>query len=265
MDLFNKEFKVLDHGFVRVVDTMGDDSSIVMAARVSYGKGTKKSSGESALINYLYRNDHTSPFEMAKITFHIKAPIFIARQWLRHRTANVNEYSARYSEMEDVFYLPDADVISGNDQFNKQARGKELDKQTVLNAREIIDRQNKESYKEYRKLIDSGIARELARTVLNVNVYTEFYWSIDLNNLLKFLKLRSSDHAQYEIRVYAQIIESILEEWVPATHKAYTNNKIVSLGKKGIDILNSRLAGDDEITMTSKTELQDLKRIFPLI
>lgn len=214
------EYKCLDHGFVRLVDWMGDDTSIVQAARVSYGKGTKSVSEDTALIRYLMRNMHTSPFEMVEFKFHVKLPIFVARQWIRHRTANVNEYSGRYSEMPDEFYLPQPDQIRSQSSTNKQGRSSE----TIPQANEIISRMQKTQqilHDEYSDFLDMGLARELARINLPLSNYTEWYWKIDLHNLFHFLRLRLDSHAQYEIRVYADAIAKIIKQIVPIAYQAF--------------------------------------------
>ncbi|USO00827.1 MAG: FAD-dependent thymidylate synthase [Alphaproteobacteria bacterium] len=265
--LLGKEIPVLNKGFVRIIDYMGDDAAIVQAARISYGKGTKTPSNDQSLINYLLRNEHTSVFEMCEIKLHIKAPIFVARQWLRHRTANVNEYSARYSEMDNDFYVPDLKHITGQDSNNKQARGKELDHDVVLQAYNTIDTMNKESFAAYTQLIENGIAREIARGVLTTNLYTQFYWKIDLNNLLRFLKLRTSSHAQFEIREYALKIENILKSWVPFTYRAYTNYNKLSLSQDGIKVIKSLINKKDisiEDTNMSKNEWNILMNQFEI-
>lgn len=206
-----EEHKVLDHGFIRVVDYMGSDSAIVQAARVSYGKGTKQISQDEALIKYLMRHHHTTPFEMCEIKFHVKLPIFVARQWIRHRTANVNEYSARYSILDNEFYTPKPEQVAKQSDNNKQGSGEAFDPDT---SKEIIDSLINDSnlvYSHYEKFIEQGLAREIARTNLMLNYYTQFYWKIDLHNLLHFLKLRADKHAQYEIRVYAEVMLDIIK------------------------------------------------------
>jgi thymidylate synthase (FAD) len=213
-------FPVLDHGFVRVVDVMGDDSSIVQAARVSYGAGTKKVSEDRALIWYLMRNEHMSPFEMCEIKLHVKLPLFVARQWLRHRTANVNEYSARYSVMGKDFYVPAEGDVSAQSKNNKQGRESEL-MECAEEVRGIIRASSEGAYATYEGLLEKGVAREIARIVLPVNFYTEFYWKIDLRNLLHFVKLRADEHAQLEIRRYADVIVDVVKAWVPATYDAF--------------------------------------------
>ncbi len=238
-EILYQPFEVLDHGFVRVVDYMGTDASVVQSARVSYGSGTKKVSTDNALINYLMAHRHTTPFEMCEIKFHIKLPIFVARQWIRHRTASVNEYSARYSIMEDEFYIPKAQHLASQSKINHQGR----DETRVLNSEEqkmvlnILKKDSENSYQNYLKMINQtasgdvldeskdGLARELARMNLPLNCYTQWYWKIDLHNLLHFIRLRIHPHAQYEIRVYAEIMLDIVKKWVPASYNAFVKNQ----------------------------------------
>lgn len=221
-DNLNKEIKCLDHGFVRLVDVMGDDAAIVQAARVSYGKGTKSVNEDRSLIRYLMRHKHTSPFEMVEFKFHVKLPIFIARQWIRHRTANVNEYSGRYSEMKDEFYLPNPSQMRTQSLVNKQGRSDEvLDSSTIDNILEVFDSRNKQSFSEYSQMLDQGLAREIARINLPLSNYTEWYWKIDLHNLFHFLRLRIDSHAQYEIRVYGEAIAEIVKSIVPLAWEAF--------------------------------------------
>jgi thymidylate synthase (FAD) len=231
-------FNMLDHGFVRVVDYMGNDDSVVQAARVSYGAGTKKVNADRALINYLIAHRHTTPFEMCEIKFHIKLPIFVARQWIRHRTASVNEYSARYSIMEDEFYIPRGEHLSAQSKVNHQGR----DENRILNIQEqkkvleILKHDSANSYQHYLEMINQdangnvidndneGLARELARMNLPLNCYTQWYWKIDLHNLLHFLHLRADSHAQYEIRVYAEVMLDLVKKWVPHSYDAFIKN-----------------------------------------
>jgi thymidylate synthase (FAD) len=203
---------------------MGDDSSIVQAARVSYGKGTKQSKQDAGLIDYLMRNDHTSPFEMCEIKLHIKMPLFVARQWLRHRTASVNEYSARYSVLHDEFYVPNISRICAQSQSNKQASGEALPPQTAKEIISTIKSVSKLAHDKYKELINLGLAREIARNIIPLNTYTELYWKIDLHNLLRFIKLRNSSHAQYEIRVYAERIQELLKFWVPLVYESFVRH-----------------------------------------
>jgi len=252
-------FEVLDHGFVRVVDYMGNDSSVVQAARVSYGAGTKKVNADKALINYLLAHRHTTPFEMCEIKFHIKLPIFVARQWIRHRTASVNEYSARYSIMEDEFYIPHPQHLAAQSKINHQGR----DESRVLNAEEqkrvlqILKEDAKKSYDHYLEMINQnvdgtpidaekdGLARELARMNLPLNCYTQWYWKIDMHNLLHFLKLRADSHAQYEIRVYAEIMLDLVKKWVPHCYEAFMKNQKTGKNLSGpaLEIIRTMLKG----------------------
>ena len=221
-ELLDKEFKVLDHGFVRLVDYMGSDESIVQAARVSYGKGTKKVSEDRGLIRYLMRHKHTTPFEMVEFKFHVKLPIFIARQWIRHRTANVNELSGRYSVMKEEFYLPEPDDIRYQSTVNKQGRADEEVpdelKQEILNY--LKDSQEK-AFSKYSSYVDDGLARELARINLPLALYTEWYWKIDLHNLFHFLRLRMDPHAQKEIQDYAIIMGDMVKTVCPIAYEAF--------------------------------------------
>lgn len=221
-ELIGKEFKCLDKGFIRLIDVMGDDSSIVQAARVSYGTGTKKVHEDRGLIRYLLRHLHTTPFEMVEFKFHVKLPIFVARQWIRHRTANVNEYSGRYSEMKDEFYVPSLDQIRPQSIVNKQGRGEEAFPQEQAEA--IAERMRTTQdglYDEYQDLLGENLAREIARINLPVSNYTEWYWKVDLHNLFHFLKLRIDPHAQYEIRVYGEAMAGIVRQIVPVAYEAF--------------------------------------------
>jgi len=215
--------KVLDHGFVRVVDKMGADSSIVQAARISYGEGTKHTSQDRSLIRYLMRHKHTSPFEMCEIKLHIKMPIFVARQWIRHRTANINEYSARYSLMPDEFYIPEEKDIAHQSVDNKQGRGDALSHADARQVKKLIEDQSKAAYAAYENMLEKGVARELARVVLPQNIYTQFYWKCDLHNLLHLIALRSHSTAQFEVREYSNAIEEIVKEWMPITYEAFVD------------------------------------------
>lgn len=237
-EVLYKPFSALDHGFVRVIDYMGNDSSIVQAARVSYGKGTKKVSEDRALIRYLLRHKHTTPFEMCEIKLHVKLPMFVARQWIRHRTANVNEYSARYSVLDKEFYIPKTEHLAAQSKTNNQGRGQTVDVQQAERIQDILTGLSEEAYDKYEYFLNennqhndhSGIARELARMSLPVNFYTQWYWKIDLHNLLHFIRLRADHHAQYEIRVYADILAEIVSKWVPHAYEAfcdYSQNSVV--------------------------------------
>jgi len=237
----NKKYNCLDKGFVRLVDYMGDDGAIVQAARVSYGKGTKSVNMDRELIRYLMRHRHTSPFEMVEFKFHVKLPIFVARQWIRHRTANVNEYSGRYSEMKNEFYLPELDQLRHQSEMNRQARGsKHLHKKDAKTILKKLEKTQQLLFDEYEYFLAKDLARELSRINLPLSTYTEWYWKIDLHNLLHFLRLRMDWHAQYEIRVYAEKIVELIKPIVPMTYQAfedYTVNSI-SFSKQEIDVLN---------------------------
>ncbi len=276
-----KPIEVLDHGFIRVIDYMGDDSSIVQSARVSYGKGTKKISNDKGLIKYLMRHRHSTPFEMCEIKFHIKLPIFIARQWIRHRTANVNEYSARYSILDKEFYIPSAENLAAQSAINNQGRGDALTDDEASNVIQILKKDAEQTYSNYETLLNessegniideskSGIARELARMNLTLNTYTQWYWKIDLNNLLHFLALRADDHAQYEIRVYADAMLDIVKKWVPLTYEAFEDYRIggTELSAKEVNLMRKLLKGEKvsfEDEGLSKREWSELQRKFEI-
>ncbi|GAB4163041.1 MAG: FAD-dependent thymidylate synthase [Rickettsiaceae bacterium] len=275
-DILYKPIPVLDHGFIRVVDYMGDDNSIVQAARVSYGRGTKKSLQDKGLINYLMRHRHTTPFEMCDIKFHIKLPIFIARQWIRHRTASVNEYSARYSILSNEFYLPEKIHLSPQSSINKQGRSSDklpddvadkvlsMLKNDATNChRHYIEMMNED---EDGNVIDEntvGITRELARMNLTLNTYTEWYWKINLHNLLHFLALRADSHAQYEIRAYANAMLDVVKIWVPFAYEAFEEHRIngTTISRKGMEVIKQMIAGkniDQESSGMSKREWAEL-------
>jgi thymidylate synthase (FAD) len=219
--ILDKEFTCLNAGFVRLVDYMGGDESIVQAARVSYGKGTKSVNEDRGLIRYLMRHMHTTPFEMVELKFHVKLPIFVARQWIRHRTANVNEYSGRYSVMKDEFYIPDDTAVHFQSKRNKQGREGEVPQELRQKVLEILTSSQRQMYDEYSRLLEDDIARELARVNLPLSLYTEWYWKIDLHNLFHFLNLRMDSHAQHEIRVYATAIAEITRKVVPVAWEAF--------------------------------------------
>ncbi len=224
---------ILDHGFIRVIDYMGNDNSIVQAARVSYGKGTKKVNSDSGLIKYLMRHWHSTPFEMCEIKYHIKLPIFIARQWIRHRTANVNEYSARYSILDKEFYLPNKENLAAQSKNNRQGRGDVISGTQAQEVLNLLKNDAERTYNNYEEMLNerydgsiidenkTGLARELARMNLTLNTYTQWYWKTDLLNLMNFLRLRADHHAQYEIRAYADAMLNTLKKWVPITYDAF--------------------------------------------
>ena len=269
---------VLDHGFIRVIDYMGDDSAIVQAARVSYGKGTKQVNQDKGLINYLMRHWHSTPFEMCEIKFHVKLPIFVARQWIRHRTANVNEYSARYSIMDKEFYIPQAQHLSPQSKKNHQGRSEGVGLTPAEEARvlEILKGDSERVYGHYEELMNadatgnvideekSGIARELARMNLTLNYYTQWYWKIDLHNLMHFLMLRADPHAQYEIRAYADAMLEVVKKWVPFAHDAFEEHRLhgVRLSRSGMGVVKRMIAGEKVTQETSgltKREWEELQ------
>ncbi|MGR3467179.1 MAG: FAD-dependent thymidylate synthase [Shimia sp.] len=247
---------VLDHGFVRVIDYMGNDAAIVQAARVSYGAGTKHTSNDAGLIRYLMRHWHSTPFEMCEIKLHVKLPVFVARQWIRHRTANVNEYSARYSILDREFYIPDADKVAAQSTVNNQGRGAVLEPAAAEEVRALLRADADRAYDHYEQMIDPeghGLARELARMNLPANVYTQWYWKVDLHNLFHFLRLRADAHAQYEIRVYADLIAEIVRDWVPLAHAAFEDYRMggAQLSARGLAAVQAMLRGEDVTAETS--------------
>ena len=249
--------EVLDHGFVRVIDYMGDDSAICQAARVSYGKGTKAVSNDAGLIRYLMRHWHSTPFEMCEIKLHVKLPVFVARQWIRHRTANVNEYSARYSILDREFYIPAPEHLNAQSVVNNQGRGAPLQGEEAARVLDILKRDCNQAYDHYEQMISddgqSGLARELARMNLPMNIYTQWYWKVDLHNLFHFLHLRSDSHAQYEIRVYADAICKIVADWVPAAYGAFEDYRMggAQFSGKGMEVLRRMLKGEKVTQETS--------------
>jgi thymidylate synthase (FAD) len=270
---------VLDHGFIRVIDYMGDDSSIVQSARVSYGKGTKKVSTDEGLIRYLMRHWHSTPFEMCEIKYHVKLPIFIARQWIRHRTANVNEYSARYSILDKEFYIPAKEQLSAQATTNRQGRGELITGQQADEVLKILKDDAVRTYDNYEKMLNerfdgtiidekkSGLARELARMNLTLNSYTQWYWKTDLLNLMNFLFLRGDSHAQYEIRVYAEKMLDTVKKWVPITHAAFLDYRVgaAHLSSKGLKIVKSMINGNKvgyEDSGLSKREWNELMEVI---
>ncbi|KXV59673.1 FAD-dependent thymidylate synthase [Acetobacter tropicalis] len=242
--------EVLDHGFLRVIDYMGDDSAIVQAARVSYGRGTRKVSEDAGLIRYLMRHRHSSPFEMCEIKFHVKLPIFIARQWIRHRMASVNEYSARYSILDSEFYLPAPEHMAAQSEINRQGRGAVLEGDAAAEVLDILRNDAMRTYSNYEKMLNTdegyGLARELARINLTLNTYTQWYWKIDLHNLMHFLALRLDPHAQYEIRAYAEVMLKVLHAWVPQTATAFEEYRrgAVTFSASMMKVVRRMLAGE---------------------
>ena len=264
-------FPALDHGFVRVVDYMGDDQAIVQAARVSYGKGTTRVSEDRGLIRYLMRHRHSTPFEMCEIKLHVKLPMFIARQWIRHRTASINEYSARYSVLDKEFYIPEEKDLAVQSKLNKQGRGNILSPKDSEEALFLLKRDAEKSYETYEYLLNEnnkgevidenrdGLSRELARINLTLNTYTQWYWKTNLHNLMNFIFLRADSHAQYEIRVYADIIYKIMESWVPVTAEAFKSYRSgsVELSAEAMNVIKLMLAGNKVEQKTSGLSLRE--------
>ena len=237
----------LDHGFVRLIDYMGDDAAVVQAARVSYGTGTKQVRQDRGLIRYLIRHRHTTPLEMCEIKLHVKLPIFVARQWIRHRTANVNEYSARYSVLDREFYIPRPEDLAVQASDNRQGRGATLSPEAAAEVMRLLRRDAEQTYETYEHLMEGHeLARELARMDLTLNYYTQWYWKVDLHNLLHFLSLRLDPHAQLEIRVYAEAIAAITADWVPLTWEAFGDYRVggFHLSRQMLDVVRRRLRGE---------------------
>jgi thymidylate synthase (FAD) len=258
-EILYEPLPVLDRGFVRVIDYMGDDGAIVQAARVSYGRGTRKISDDRGLINYLMRMRHTSPFEMCELKVHVKLPIFVARQWIRHRTANVNEYSARYSVLEDEFYVPAAEHVASQASSNRQGRDRVLGREQAEIVQDTVRTNAERAYADYLALLNQdaageaidpereGLARELARIVLPLNTYTEWYWKTDLHNLLHLIALRADPHAQYEIRAYAEVLLDVIRRWTPLTCAAFENYRLhaAELSGQALAVLRRMLGGEN--------------------
>jgi thymidylate synthase (FAD) len=257
-EMLYRAIPVLDHGFVRVIDYMGDDGAIVQAARVSYGRGTRRVSEDAGLIRYLMRHRHSTPFEMCEMKFHVKLPIFVARQWIRHRTANVNEYSARYSILDREFYLPAPEHLAAQSAVNRQGRGAVLGGAEAAEVLDLLRGDAGRSYDHYLAMLNEdeaggrrdasrqGLARELARMNLTLNTYTQWYWKVDLQNLLHFLSLRADAHAQYEIRVYAEAMMAVVKAWVPAAFQAFVDYRLgaVTLSAQMLAVVRRMLAGE---------------------
>ena len=270
---------VLDHGFVRVVDYMGDDTSIVQSARVSYGKGTKKVSTDSGLIKYLMRHRHSTPFEMCEIKYHVKLPIFVARQWIRHRTANVNEYSARYSILDKEFYIPEKEHLAAQSKDNRQGRGALINGKQADEILNMLKEDAQKNYDDYERMLNEkydgsvidekkqGLARELARMNLTLNAYTQWYWKTDLLNLLNFLALRADSHAQFEIREYASTMLNTVKKWVPITYDAFIDYRVggMEISAKGKIVIQKMIKGekcDINSSGLSKREWNELMQSF---
>jgi len=244
--LLDREIKVLDHGFVRLIDYMGNDKRIAQAARVSYGEGTKTFREDAILIDYLLRHQHTSPFEHVVLELHCKMPIFVARQWVRHRMARINEISGRYSVMSDEFYLPPEEQIKGQSEDKKQSRSlHEVPPELRKKVLEILKRDQGSAYASYKELIDDGIARELARINLPLSLYTQWYWQMDLHNLFHFLELRMDSHAQWEIREYANAVAGITKAIAPLAYDAFERYRLNGrhFSSEELDVIRGLLEG----------------------
>ena len=278
-EILFEAFPLLDHGFIRVIDYMGDDQAVVQAARVSYGKGTRRVSEDRGLIRYLMRHRHSTPFEMCEIKLHVKLPIFVARQWIRHRTASINEYSARYSVLDKEFYIPNEKDLAVQSYSNKQGRGAILSKNQSIEALRMLKADAEKSYQTYEyllnetndgKVIDEnkdGLARELARINLTLNTYTQWYWKTNLHNLMNFIHLRADEHAQYEIRVYAKTIAEIMKAWVPLTSEAFDSYRSgsVELSAEALKIIKLMISGKKVNQKESGLSLREWNELMDII
>jgi thymidylate synthase (FAD) len=278
-EMLYEPLPVLDHGFIRVVDYMGDDAAIVQAARVSYGRGTRRTSEDQGLINYLMRHRHTTPFEMCEIKYHVKLPIFVARQWIRHRTANVNEYSARYSILDNEFYVPALEHLAAQARTNRQGREQLLEGATAHRVLDLLRRDAERAYAGYAELLNEdasgapidpaqpGLARELARINLSLGFYTQWYWKTDLHNLMHFLSLRADPHAQYEIRAYAEVMLGTLARWVPMTHAAFLEYRMNAalISATGLGVLRRLLAGESVAPEASGLSRREWRELMALL
>jgi thymidylate synthase (FAD) len=278
-EILYEPLPVLDHGFIRVIDYMGDDGAIVQAARVSYGRGTRRVSEDRGLINYLMRHRHTTPFEMCEIKYHVKLPIFVARQWIRHRTANVNEYSARYSILDNEFYLPAPEHLAAQATTNRQGRGEALDPAGARQVLDLLRDDAERAYHGYTELLNEdaagtpidpvrpGLARELARMNLSLNFYTQWYWKIDLHNLMHFLSLRADPHAQYEIRAYAKAMLDTLALWVPLIYAAFLEYRMNAavISATGLAVIRRLLAGEQVDQPSSGLSAREWRELMALL
>ena len=278
-EILYQPLPVLDHGFVRVIDYMGDDAAIVQAARVSYGRGTRRVSEDQGLINYLMRHRHTTPFEMCEIKYHVKLPIFVARQWIRHRTANVNEYSARYSILDNEFYIPSPEHLATQATTNRQGRDEVLEGAAAQRVLDLLRDDAEHAYAGYAELLNedtggapldparSGLARELARLNLTLGFYTQWYWKTDLHNLMHFLSLRADSHAQYEIRAYAEVMLDTLKRWVPMTHGAFLEYRMnaATISATGLAVIRQMLAGEKITAELSGLSAREWRELMVLL
>jgi thymidylate synthase (FAD) len=278
-EILYEPLPVLDRGFIRVIDYMGDDSAIVQAARVSYGRGTRRTSEDQGLINYLMRHRHTTPFEMCEIKYHVKLPIFVARQWIRHRTANVNEYSARYSILDNEFYVPAPGHLAAQAEVNRQGRETLLDDAAAQRVLDLLRRDAERAYAGYVELLNedgsgkpidparSGLARELARMNLSLGFYTQWYWKTDLHNLMHFLALRADPHAQYEIRAYAEAMLGTLARWVPMTYAAFLEYRMNAalISATGLAVIRRMLSGEKVVQSESGLSAREWRELMSLL
>jgi thymidylate synthase (FAD) len=275
-EILYEAIPVLDHGFVRVVDYMGDDAAIVQAARVSYGRGTRRVNEDKGLINYLMRHYHTTPFEMCEIKYHVKLPIFVARQWIRHRTANVNEYSARYSILDNEFYVPAPEHLAAQATTNRQGRGEMIEGAAAQRVLHLLREEAERAYAGYTELLNEdeagaprdpswpGLARELARMNLSLNFYTQWYWKTDLLNLFNFLRLRADPHAQYEIRAYAEAMIDTVRRWVPMAYAAFLEYRMnaATVSATGLQVIRRLLAGEQVDQPSSRLNPREWRELM---
>jgi thymidylate synthase (FAD) len=278
-EILYEALPVLDHGFVRAIDYMGDDGAIVQAARVSYGRGTRRVSEDKGLINYLMRHRHTTPFEMCEIKYHVKLPIFVARQWIRHRTANVNEYSARYSILDNEFYLPAQEHLAAQATTNRQGRGDVIEGAAARRVLDLLREESERAYAGYAELLNEdetgqprdpswpGLARELARMNLSLNFYTQWYWKTDLHNLFHFLSLRADPHAQYEIRAYAEAMLDTVKRWVPLAYEAFLEYRMnaATISATGLAVIRRLLAGEPVDQPASGLSAREWRELMAVI
>ena len=278
-EILYEALPVLDHGFIRVIDYMGDDAAVVQAARVSYGRGTRRVSDDQGLINYLMRHLHTTPFEMCEIKYHVKLPIFVARQWIRHRTANVNEYSARYSVLDKEFYIPAPEHLAAQATSNRQGRDRVLEGKEAQRVLDLLHQDAERAYAGYVELLNQdpsgaprnpsrpGLARELARINLSLGFYTQWYWKTDLHNLMHFLSLRADPHAQYEIRAYAEVMLETLKRWVPMTHAAFLEYRMnaATISATGLSVIRRLLAREEVGQASSGLSPREWRELMALL
>jgi thymidylate synthase (FAD) len=278
-EILYEALPVLDHGFIRVIDYMGDDTAVVQAARVSYGRGTRRVSEDQGLINYLMRHRHTTPFEMCEIKYHVKLPIFVARQWIRHRTANINEYSARYSVLDKEFYIPTPEHLATQATTNRQGRERALERDEARRVLDLLREDAERAYAGYVELLNeepsgatrdpsrAGLARELARINLSLGFYTQWYWKTDLHNLMHFLSLRADPRAQYEIRAYAEVMLDTLARWAPMTHAAFLEYRMhaATIPATGLQVIRRLIAQEKVTQQDSGLSLREWRELMAVL